>query len=81
MEPTRVTVDEVKERMGRGEQFAFIDTRNPKAWGESDAKLPGRSVFLPTRWSSTWTKFRGIASSSPTALHRTKHQAPVWRKH
>jgi len=41
MEPTRVTVDEVKERMNRGEQFAFIDTRNPKAWGESDVKLPG----------------------------------------
>jgi rhodanese-related sulfurtransferase len=41
MEPTRVTVDEVKERMERGEQFVFIDTRNPTAWGESDTKLPG----------------------------------------
>src|SRR5436853_7573144 len=41
MEATRVTVDEVKERMGRGEPLAFIDTRNPKAWGESDIKLPG----------------------------------------
>lgn len=41
MEATRVTVDEVKERMDRGEPFAFVDTRNPTAWGESDAKLPG----------------------------------------
>ncbi len=41
MEATRVTVDEVKERMDRGEQFAFVDTRNPQAWGESDTKLPG----------------------------------------
>ena len=41
MEPTRVMVDEVKERMERGEQFTFIDTRNPQAWGESDTKLPG----------------------------------------
>jgi rhodanese-related sulfurtransferase len=41
MEATRVTVDEVKERMDRGEQFIFIDTRNPKAWAESDVKLPG----------------------------------------
>jgi rhodanese-related sulfurtransferase len=41
MEPTRVTVDEVKERMDRGEQFVFVDTRNPKAWGEADTKLPG----------------------------------------
>ena len=41
MEATRVTVDEVKERMDRGERFAFVDTRNPQAWGESDVKLPG----------------------------------------
>ena len=41
MEVTRVTVDEVKERMDRGEQFTFVDTRNPKAWGEATTKLPG----------------------------------------
>ena len=40
MEATRITVDEVKERMERGEEFAFVDTRNPKAWAESDRKLP-----------------------------------------
>ena len=41
MEATRVTTDEVLERMNRGEQFTFIDTRNPQAWGEADSKLPG----------------------------------------
>jgi rhodanese-related sulfurtransferase len=41
MEATRVTVDEVKERMDRGEQFTFVDTRNPKAWAEAKTKLPG----------------------------------------
>jgi rhodanese-related sulfurtransferase len=41
MEATRVTVDEVKQRMDRGEEFTFIDTRNPKAWAEADTKLPG----------------------------------------
>ena len=41
MEATRVTTDEVLERMNRGEQFAFVDTRNPQAWGEADSKLPG----------------------------------------
>ena len=46
VEATRVTVDEVKERMERGEQFAFVDTRNPQAWGESDVKLPG-AVRVP----------------------------------
>jgi rhodanese-related sulfurtransferase len=41
MEATRITVDELRERMGRGEPFTFLDTRNPQAWAESDVKLPG----------------------------------------
>ena len=41
MEVTRVTVDEVRERMDRGEPFTFVDTRNPQAWGEAETKLPG----------------------------------------
>jgi rhodanese-related sulfurtransferase len=41
MESTRVTVDEVKERMDRGESFAFVDTRNAQAWSEAETKLPG----------------------------------------
>ena len=41
MEPTRITVDEIRERMDRGEPFAFVDTRNPHAWGEATTKLPG----------------------------------------
>ena len=40
MEATRITVDEVKQRMDRGEQFTFVDSRNPKAWAEADKKLP-----------------------------------------
>ena len=46
MEPTRVTVEEMKERLQRGEQFAFVDTRNPQAWGEAETKLPG-AVRVP----------------------------------
>lgn len=46
MEATRVTVDEVKARMDRGEQFTFVDTRNPTAWGEAKTKLPG-AVRVP----------------------------------
>jgi rhodanese-related sulfurtransferase len=41
MEATRVTIDEVKVRMDRGEQFTFVDTRNPRAWEEATTKLPG----------------------------------------
>ena len=40
MEVTRITTDELRERLDRGEEFTFIDTRNPTAWGESDKKLP-----------------------------------------
>ena len=40
MEATRITADEVKERLDRGEEFAFVDTRNPQAWSQSDRKLP-----------------------------------------
>lgn len=39
--PTRVTVDEVLERLSRGEPFTFLDTRNPQAWAEATTKLPG----------------------------------------
>ncbi|HEY5883114.1 MAG TPA: rhodanese-like domain-containing protein [Pyrinomonadaceae bacterium] len=46
MEATRVTVDEIKERMERGEQFTFVDTRNPKAWGEATTKLPS-AIRIP----------------------------------
>ena len=40
MEVTRITTDEVSERMNRGEEFAFVDIRNPQAWAQSDKKLP-----------------------------------------
>ena len=41
MEATRVTIDEVKARLDRGEEFTFLDTRNAQAWSEADTKLPG----------------------------------------
>jgi len=41
MAPTRVTADEIIERMNRGEKFAFLDTRNPKAWGDAKTKVVG----------------------------------------
>ena len=46
MEATRVTADEVRERIRRGEQLTFIDTRRPQAWNESQVKLPG-AVRIP----------------------------------
>jgi rhodanese-related sulfurtransferase len=40
-EQLTISVDELRRRMNAGEQFVFVDTRNPRAWAESDVKLPG----------------------------------------
>ena len=48
MEATRVTIDEVKNRIDRGEVFTFVDTRNPKAWAEANMKLPG-AIRIPEK--------------------------------
>jgi len=37
----RITADELKRRSNAGEQFTFVDVRNPQAWAESNQKLPG----------------------------------------
>ena len=37
----RITVDELRTRLDRGEDIFFIDTRNPNAWGDAETKLPG----------------------------------------
>ena len=41
MEATRVTIDEIKTRLDRGEEFTFLDTRNDQAWSEAQTKVPG----------------------------------------
>ena len=33
--------EDVKARLARGEPIVFIDSRNPKAWAESDVKITG----------------------------------------
>jgi rhodanese-related sulfurtransferase len=45
-EPTKITVDDAKGRLDRDEPLVFVDARSPKAWDESDAKLPG-AIRLP----------------------------------
>ena len=41
IEVGRATPEQVMARMTRGERIVFLDSRNPKAWAESDEKLPG----------------------------------------
>jgi rhodanese-related sulfurtransferase len=37
----RTSAEDAKARLARGEPIVFLDSRNPKAWAESDVKLPG----------------------------------------
>ena len=81
MEVTRVTVDEIKQRMDRGEAFTFIDTRNPRRGPQPRPNFQEQFAFSRTKWNSTSTKFPTIAQSSLTVRDRMKHPAPVWRRH
>jgi len=47
MEPTRITIDEAKERIDRGDPLVFIDSRNAEAWPKASTRLPG-AVRVPT---------------------------------
>lgn len=37
----RISIDEIIKREKEGEQFTYVDVRNPKAYEESDEKIPG----------------------------------------
>jgi rhodanese-related sulfurtransferase len=46
MEVSRVTVDEVRTRLERGEPLVFVDARSAESWGKSESQIPG-SVRVP----------------------------------
>ena len=41
LDATRMTADELSQRMKSGELFTILDTRNPQAWSAAESKLPG----------------------------------------
>ena len=47
LEATRVTAEEVIERMQRGEPIVFVDARREDAWGSSGETLPGAVRLNP----------------------------------
>jgi rhodanese-related sulfurtransferase len=47
MASNRISPDEVNARVLAGEPIVFVDTRNPKAWEQSDRKIPG-AIRMPT---------------------------------
>ena len=42
----RISAEDLRKRMEAGEDFVVIDTRNPQAWAQSDAKLP-EAIRIP----------------------------------
>ncbi len=46
MEAKRITAEEVKEKLGRGETVVPVDTRNEHAWETSPEKAAG-AVRVP----------------------------------
>jgi rhodanese-related sulfurtransferase len=42
----RISVEDLRGRLDRGEDILFADTRNPKAWAEAETKLPG-AIRIP----------------------------------
>ena len=43
---TRVTVDEVRTRLDRGEPLVFVDARNAEAWSKAQTQIPD-SIGVP----------------------------------
>lgn len=46
MEVTRITVDEVRERLSRGEPLTIVDARSADSWSKAKTQIPG-SVRVP----------------------------------
>lgn len=48
-EVTRITVDEVQQRIDRGEPVVFLDSRSEKSWEESDIRIRGAIRVPPDK--------------------------------
>jgi len=42
----RMSADELKRRLDRGETVVVVDSRSPSAWGRSDERIPG-AIRIP----------------------------------
>ena len=47
MASNRISPEEVNARVLAGEPIIFVDARNPKAWANSDRKIPGAVRMTP----------------------------------
>jgi len=79
MDVPRVTVEEVKARLDRGEPIAFIDARGSEAWSKSMSRSKDRFAFRPTMSASDSVISRATGASSSNARDRVRHRAPETR--
>jgi len=63
MGATRVTVDEIRTRLERGERFAFLTREIPKPGRNQTGRCPMLFAFPPATSSNTLMKFRMTAWS------------------
>jgi rhodanese-related sulfurtransferase len=47
MEVLRISIDELKHKMGRSERIIFLDARSAKAYAESTVQIPGSQRVPP----------------------------------
>ncbi len=68
MEPDRMTVDELRGRIDRGERPVMIDARSADAWSHADSQIPG-SVRVPP--DEVATHLREIPRGRPVVAYCT----------
>ena len=67
-EARRLKVSDLKRRMDSGENFTFLDVRNPQAWSESNVMLPG-AIRVPL--NSFEEKLSEIPKDKPIVAYCT----------
>jgi rhodanese-related sulfurtransferase len=60
----KLSVDEVKERLDRGDPLVFIDARSDQSWSESDVQIPN-SLRVPPDQADA---FDGAIPADPTII-------------
>ena len=64
----RITAEEIKRRMKAGEEFTFLDTRNPHAWGDADTVIPGALRITADTLDQSYSK---IPKTKPIVTYCT----------
>ena len=67
--------------MEGGENLFFVDTRNPKAWAEANAKLPQASRVPADAVEEHFADIPRDRWWSPIALDQPKLPEPLWRRY